>query len=43
MDNDMKKNLAKCKKSMTQKCTEKVWRKSCRALLKALENSLHYF
>ena len=43
MGNDMKKNLAKYKKNMTQKCLEKVQKRSYRVPLTALENSLHYF
>ena len=41
-DNDMK-NLVKYRKSMIQKYMERVWRRSYRALLTALENSPHYF
>ena len=43
MDNDMKKNLVKYKKNMTQKCMEKVWKRNYRVPSTVSENSLHYF
>ena len=39
----LKKNLVKYKKNMIQKYIERVWRRSYRVLLTALESSLHYF
>ena len=43
MYNVMKKNLVKYRKNMIQKYMERVWRRSYRALLTALESSPHYF
>ena len=41
-ENVMKKYLVKYRKNVIQKYTDRVWRRSYRALLTALENSLHY-
>ena len=41
-DSIMKKNLVKYRKNVIQKYMERMWRRSYRALLTALENSPHY-
>ena len=42
MDNVMKKNQIKYRKNVIQKYIERMWRRSYKALLTALETSLHY-